>query len=523
MVRPRIGVIYLNKSTQMTKIKSNIQRGKPLFSALIASSLTAFVVPVRAIDTNFTATSNMTILNGGSDVSVGQVVNATGVATTSPSILAANGSTATSVSTYTVNVTSTVPNAVLGFVNFGNSVEPFNNGDIINATVPTGSSILYTVSGGASNLYGQVASNGKVFLLNPAGITVGNTAVINTAGFYASAIPENISYFIANGTLQAFSATPAATATTGTFTATLNSATGSVFLAGNSVTVTGGTVNGSLLTIATGGTTTLASAAALTVNGNLSVQTQGGNVNLGSAALETRSTVQSRSTRRASQARAAIGARRPGRRTAPGRLEHRCKVGVRDAAPPSATVISTPPASAVAVTSTRPFSGVWRIALVTRFTSARDNSRASAPISSGARGLARQLDPAGVRERLHAGNHVADQVADLDRVHCSGSGFRTGCGTARGPRPWPTAGWPRRGSACGSGQGQWRCRPPALPPSLSNPASGVRRSCDTQATSWRRDWSIRRSRSRDSADLPAVVPLPATAPSVQPTSARRAG
>ena len=37
------------------------------------------------------------------------------------------------------------------------------------------------------------------------------------------------------------------------------------------------------------------------------------------------------------------------------------------------------------------------------------------------------------------------------------------------------------------------------------PASGVRRSCETQATSWRRDRSIRRSRSRDSRSLPAVA------------------
>ncbi|MBU0753422.1 MAG: filamentous hemagglutinin N-terminal domain-containing protein, partial [Gammaproteobacteria bacterium] len=52
------------------------------------------------------------------------------------------------------------------------------------------SSVLNRVVGGdLSAIYGTLSSNGRVWLVNPAGILIGASGVINTAGFIASTLP----------------------------------------------------------------------------------------------------------------------------------------------------------------------------------------------------------------------------------------------------------------------------------------------------------------------------------------------
>ncbi|HEX6003368.1 MAG TPA: filamentous hemagglutinin N-terminal domain-containing protein, partial [Burkholderiales bacterium] len=51
------------------------------------------------------------------------------------------------------------------------------------------SSVMNRVVGGdISQIYGQLLSNGRVFLINPSGIVVGPGAMIDTAGFVASTL-----------------------------------------------------------------------------------------------------------------------------------------------------------------------------------------------------------------------------------------------------------------------------------------------------------------------------------------------
>src|SRR5579864_3840513 len=60
------------------------------------------------------------------------------------------------------------------------------------------SSVLNRVTGNlSSSILGQLLSNGKVFLINPAGIFVGNGAVIDTAGFVASSLNLSNADFLA--------------------------------------------------------------------------------------------------------------------------------------------------------------------------------------------------------------------------------------------------------------------------------------------------------------------------------------
>lgn len=73
------------------------------------------------------------------------------------------------------------------------------------------SSVLNHVTGNnPSAIYGQISSNGQVWLINPAGILVGPGAVIDTAGFVASTLTVRAEDFLA-GRLN-FQATPGAQA-----------------------------------------------------------------------------------------------------------------------------------------------------------------------------------------------------------------------------------------------------------------------------------------------------------------------
>jgi len=163
----------------------------------------------------------------------------------------------------TLTITSTAPTTVLNWGNFWDGTAEGGTSaptDTIHYTLPLATSSLLNVVAGtgttaATTIAGSITSNGKIFLLNPNGITIGATGIINTAGFYASSVPENISYFEQNGNLQVFTTTPQVAATTGAITVTNGASittagsTGDLRLAANGVTLQGGTIAGNVYVV----------------------------------------------------------------------------------------------------------------------------------------------------------------------------------------------------------------------------------------------------------------------------------
>jgi filamentous hemagglutinin family protein len=84
----------------------------------------------------------------------------------------------------TVTVTQSSQNAVINWNSFN-----IGSGERTQFVQPNSSStVLNRVTGdlGPSQIYGTLGANGRVFLINPNGVVVGNGGVINTAGFLAT-------------------------------------------------------------------------------------------------------------------------------------------------------------------------------------------------------------------------------------------------------------------------------------------------------------------------------------------------
>jgi filamentous hemagglutinin family protein len=97
--------------------------------------------------------------------------------------------------TAAVTVTQSSQNAVINWNSFN-----IGSGERTQFVQPNSSStVLNRVTGdlGPSQIYGTLGANGRVFLINPNGVVVGNGAVINTAGFLAT------THDIANGDFMA--------------------------------------------------------------------------------------------------------------------------------------------------------------------------------------------------------------------------------------------------------------------------------------------------------------------------------
>lgn len=262
---------------------------KVLLSTLVAGSIAILPVSLRATLPITTTASN--------NVSVVYATNGTGSVTV-PAQSGAAG---------TLSITSTSATSVLSWLNFWDSTTTTvgNPGytagglstpaDTISFTLPgSTSAILNMITGtasvgGALNptlINGNISSNGKVFFINPNGVTIGATGVINVAGFYASTAQENAGYFENNGTTQVFSSANPNTPVNGvvlvTNGATITS-TGDVRLAGNTVTVQGGTITGNLYLNAQPGAqpggvaplVDIANTAAVTVTGSLTATAAG--------------------------------------------------------------------------------------------------------------------------------------------------------------------------------------------------------------------------------------------------------
>ena len=95
--------------------------------------------------------------------------------------VSAGSATITSPSANVVQVNQTSNKAVVDWRSFNISpseetkfVQPSANAIILNRINP---------ANGASNILGKLSANGQVWLLNPAGIYFGSSAVVNVAGF----------------------------------------------------------------------------------------------------------------------------------------------------------------------------------------------------------------------------------------------------------------------------------------------------------------------------------------------------
>ncbi|MDD5303754.1 MAG: filamentous hemagglutinin N-terminal domain-containing protein, partial [Elusimicrobia bacterium] len=118
----------------------------------------------------------------------------------------AAGSAGISSSGGTLTVIQASNNAIINWRDFS-----INQGELTQFIQPSAlSAALNRVTGGnPSAVYGTLQANGRVFLINPNGIAVGPTGVINTQGFVASTLDLNNDEFMAGGALR-FSGSSAA-------------------------------------------------------------------------------------------------------------------------------------------------------------------------------------------------------------------------------------------------------------------------------------------------------------------------
>lgn len=167
-----------------------------------------------------------------------------------------------------LDITSTANNTVLQWKNFGSGTDTIAAGDIIKFNLPSSTAgVLNMVTGGsATTIAGAITSNGRVYVLNTAGVTVSAGAQINAASFVASTTNDTDASqsFIATGDLSYSGTAQAAITEAGKIT-------GNVYLAGTNVSVSGdanNTIAGELK-INAAGTVSLSGA---NVTGNLNIK-----------------------------------------------------------------------------------------------------------------------------------------------------------------------------------------------------------------------------------------------------------
>ena len=83
---------------------------------------------------------------------------------------------------------------------------------------------------------------------------------------------------------------------------------------------------------------------------------------------------------------------------------------------PSGTPSSTPSGTARPLISTTPSAGVCRIAFITRLETTRESPAGSAGDQHALLDLPAETYAAGARHRVRAGDRLADQVAERDRL-----------------------------------------------------------------------------------------------------------
>jgi len=219
---------------------------------------------------------------------------------TATNLTTSTGVTVSQVGANTLNITAP-DKAVLSWVNFGGGADTFGAADTLTYTLPSAAgSVLNLVTGAlTTQIDGSIVSNGNVYVMNPNGIVIGNTAVINVGGFYASSINEPLAAanFANTGTLSYNGTAGGVTSVAGVSAAGSRAqvqAIGSgnnIVLAGGSVNVGSGVLFGNVTARTIGGNIGLATAGALAVNqvngaaGNLTLTSNGGNVSLSGAGV----------------------------------------------------------------------------------------------------------------------------------------------------------------------------------------------------------------------------------------------
>jgi filamentous hemagglutinin family protein len=169
-----------------------------------------------------------------------------------------------------LNVHQSTDRAVINWNSFS-----VPNGHTANFNLPSANSAVLnrvTSLNNPSLINGAINSNGNVFLVNPSGVVIGSTGVINTAGFTASALDIPNHEFMQGGTLHFRGESKASVINNGT----INAGAGGVTLVGHTVINTGtitsqGSVNmvsGGSVKLSNGGTYTQADLA--TINNGIS-------------------------------------------------------------------------------------------------------------------------------------------------------------------------------------------------------------------------------------------------------------
>ncbi|GAB5403930.1 MAG: hypothetical protein Aurels2KO_21610 [Aureliella sp.] len=155
----------------------------------------------------------------------------------------------------TLNVNASSDRAVVNWNSFS-----VGQGNTANFNLPSASSAILnrvTTPGVPSVIAGQLNSNGNVFLVNPSGVVVGNTGVINTNGFTASTFDTTNRQFMDSGPMSFRGSSTAGIVNNGT----INTGAGGAHFIGNqfnnngNITSAGGTItvgSGQAVTYANG-------------------------------------------------------------------------------------------------------------------------------------------------------------------------------------------------------------------------------------------------------------------------------
>ncbi|MFZ5807604.1 MAG: filamentous hemagglutinin N-terminal domain-containing protein [Verrucomicrobiota bacterium] len=124
-----------------------------------------------------------------------------------------------------------------------------NHGELTKFIQPsvTSAALNRVVGGNMSAIYGTLSANGRIFLINPHGVVVGATGVINAASFTASTLDVADSEFLSGGDLNFLGNSTAGIEQKGT----INALDGGVFLIAREVT-NSGEINAKNVNIAAG-------------------------------------------------------------------------------------------------------------------------------------------------------------------------------------------------------------------------------------------------------------------------------
>ena len=112
-----------------------------------------------------------------------------------------------------VNITQTTDRAVINWQGFS-----IAGHEVTNFIQPNASSAVLNrvTSGEASQIMGALNANGQVYLINPAGVMIGNGAVVNVGSFVATTANVGDESFMQGGAMNFVGATDAAIRNEGT-------------------------------------------------------------------------------------------------------------------------------------------------------------------------------------------------------------------------------------------------------------------------------------------------------------------